>query len=46
MQKKSVVEYGAVVFLGPMTENRNHDGQVWRVTTPFPSPIPIKAGSK
>jgi len=45
MQKKSVVEYGAVV-LGPMTENRNHDGQVWRVTTPFPSPIPIKAGSK
>ena len=41
---QDVDEYGAIV-LGPMTETQNHDGQVWHVTMPFPSTVPIKAGS-
>jgi hypothetical protein len=41
---QDVDEHGAIV-LGPMTETQNHDGQVWLVTKPFPSTVPIKAGS-
>jgi len=41
---QDVDEYGAIV-LGPMTEPRNHDGQDWLESKPFPSTVPIKAGS-
>jgi hypothetical protein len=41
---QDVDEYGAIV-LGPMTEPHNHDGQDWLESKPFPSTVPIKAGS-
>jgi hypothetical protein len=40
----NVNEYGAIV-LGPMTTPRNHDGQDWLKSKPFPTTVPIKAGS-
>jgi hypothetical protein len=40
----NVNEHGAIV-LGPMTTPRNHDGQDWLESKPFPTTVPIKAGS-
>jgi hypothetical protein len=46
MRNQSVNEYGAIV-LGPMNKTqKTMTGRIGVITMPFPTAIPIKAGSK
>jgi hypothetical protein len=46
MRNQSVDEYGAIV-LGPMNKTQvTMTGRIGVITMPFPTTVPIKAGSK